>query len=379
MATHYADPVTDVEHANMATATRFIEGFNNDDWDTVREVVAPGYVFHHPLGGTVTAGPDGMVATWAGFKQLSPDSWHPIPVMIAERDYVAVLLPTYGTFTGSAEKAPLPTGGRLDYGMVNIVRLENGKLCEMWFGMDPLVEMQQMGVAPPAPTRQLSRQAQANLAAFQKMATTIEAEYDTVAAFDDAVVVMAPPQADKATARRWMEVYTFESRSPELVYSHELVTQPPYGGNPSVAKEVSRGVVERWFDKVLVGHSRLAVADMVSPHVVVHPTAMPCESGYYGVDGVIQWLDEHWAAFGELTVAGDFAVAHGEMVAVRWTAHGTSLGDFMGQAPTGQPIGFGGISMYRIEHGKVAEIWETRNTLGILHQLNPEIGGGQHH
>ena len=104
--------MNNISETNKAAATRFIEAFNNDDWDAVREVVAPDFVFHHPLGGTVEAGPEGMVATWAGFKVLSPDSWHPIPVMIAEGDYVAVLLPTYGHFTGVADKAPPPTGGR---------------------------------------------------------------------------------------------------------------------------------------------------------------------------------------------------------------------------------------------------------------------------
>ena len=123
-----------IEQANMAAAVRFIEGFNSDDWNAVREVVAPDFVFHHPLGGTIEAGPEGMVATWAGFKVLSPDSWHPIPVMIAEGDYVAVLLPTYGHFTGVADMAPPPTGGRLDYGMVNMVRVDDGRLAEMWFG-----------------------------------------------------------------------------------------------------------------------------------------------------------------------------------------------------------------------------------------------------
>jgi hypothetical protein len=35
--------------------------------------------------------------------------------------------------------------------------------------------------------------------------------------------------------------------------------------------------------------------------------------------------------------------------------------------------------MYRIEDGRIAEIWETRNTLGIMHQLDPRIGGGHRH
>ena len=40
MALSYAESVTSVEQANMAAAAQFIEGFNNDVWDSVREVVA---------------------------------------------------------------------------------------------------------------------------------------------------------------------------------------------------------------------------------------------------------------------------------------------------------------------------------------------------
>ncbi|MGD8968225.1 MAG: ester cyclase, partial [Anaerolineae bacterium] len=139
---------------NRVTATRFIEGFNTDDWATVREVVAKDYVYHHPLGGTVQAGPEGMVAAWSSFKAALPDSWHPIPVMITEGDYLAVLLPTYGHHTAEPMYGVPPTGKWVEYGMVNMVRLEAGKLSEMWFGMDSLVEMQQIGVAPSPPPRQ---------------------------------------------------------------------------------------------------------------------------------------------------------------------------------------------------------------------------------
>jgi predicted SnoaL-like aldol condensation-catalyzing enzyme len=69
---------SEIEQTNKANATRFIQAFNTDDWDTVREVVASNYVFHHPVGGTVQAGQEGMVSAWSGFKTSLPDSWHPI-------------------------------------------------------------------------------------------------------------------------------------------------------------------------------------------------------------------------------------------------------------------------------------------------------------
>jgi predicted ester cyclase len=369
----------DVQEANKATATRFIHGFNDDDWDTVREVVAPGFVFHHPLGGTVEAGPEGMVSTWAGFKVLSPDSWHPIPVMIADGDYVAVLLPTFGTFTGQGEHAPPPTGGRLDYGMVNMVRLEGGQLAEMWFGMDSLVEMQQMGVAPAPPPPALSPQAKANLAAFDRAAVAAGTALDTTAAFDDVVVAMGPPQVDKTTTARVIEIFAFGDDSPTLTYRHELRTDPPYEGDPEVDGEASRAVIERWIDEVLDGHDRSLIDTLVTPHLLIHPTAMPCEATYHGAPGATRWLEGQWSGFGGLTLVDHFSVAHRDIVAVRWTARGISRGEFMGLSPTGDTVEFTGVTMYRLEDGRIAEIWDTRNTLGILHQLNPDLGAGGHH
>jgi predicted ester cyclase len=318
-------PVADIQGANMATAARFVGAFNNGDWDIVREVVADGFVFHHPIGGTVAAGPEGMVAAWAGFKQLSPDSWHPIPILVAEGDHVAVLLPTYGHFTGRSDQAPPPTGARLDYGMVNMVRFEAGKLAEMWFGMDPLVEFQQMGVAPAVLPRPLAH---------------------------------AEPGYPAAAGG---------------------VTEPQYGGDPSVDTALSRAAVDRWFAEVLNGHDLSALVGLVTPDVRVHPTAMPGEAGFVGAAGVEQWLVEHWAAFPDLAVVADFSVASGDIVAARWRARGTSQGAFLGIAPTRGNLDYTGLSMYRIQDGRIAEIWETRNTLAILRQLDPRIGGGHRH
>ena len=370
---------TDIQSANKVTAARFVGAFNHDDWDVVREIVGHGFVFHHPIGGTVEAGPEGMVATWAGFKRLSPDSWHPIPILIAEGDHVAVLLPTYGHFTGRSDQAPPPTGGRLDYGMVNIVRFEAGKLVEMWFGMDPLVELRQMGVAPGFPPRQYDPVEQANLAAFQRVVGMELTDHDTVTAFGDTVIACSPPQASPSSTSRLVEAHRFAGDDHVLVYRHEITTEPPYGGDPSVDTESSRAVVGRWFEEVLRGHDLAVMAKVASPNILVHPTAMPCEAGYYAEHGVEQWLGEQWSALPDLTIVDDFTVASGDVVAVRWHARGTSQGDFLGVAPTGRNLDYAGLSLYRIEDGRIAEIWETRNTLAILQQLDPRIGGGHHH
>jgi len=41
-------------------------------------------------------------------------------------------------------------------------------------------------------------------------------------------------------------------------------------------------------------------------------------------------------------------------------------------------VEYGMVNMVRFEGGKLSEIWETRNTFGIMRQPNPEIGGDHH-
>ena len=262
--------------------------------------------------------------------------------------------------------------------MVNIVRLEGGKLAEAWFGMDPLVEMQQMGPAPPLPPRQLSAAEKANVDLFQQTINTAGLEFDHLTAFDDAVIAMGPSQHAKDTTTRKVEIYCAAKGLLELAYSHEFTTNPPYTGDPSADTELSRTVVKRFFEDVLVGHDLDALAETASSHILIHPTAMPCEASFYGTDGVGSWLEKGWKAFPDLTVGDYSTVAQGDIVAVRWTARGTSRGDFLMLSPTGKAIEYTGVSMYRIEGGKIAEIWETRNTLSIMRQLKPDIGGGHH-
>jgi predicted ester cyclase len=48
----------------------------------------------------------------------------------------------------------------------------------------------------------------------------------------------------------------------------------------------------------------------------------------------------------------------------------------MGIAPTGNRVEFTGISVYRIEEGKIAQSWTVENQLGLMQQIGaiPEPG-----
>lgn len=370
--------MNDSSENKKTVATRFIEAFNTDDWDTVRQVVTPNYVYHHPIGGTVQAGPEGMVAAWSSFKSSLPESWHPIPVMITDGEYLAVLLPTYGHFTGEPYHNIPPTGKWLEYGMVNIVRFEEGLIAVNWLGMDPLAEMQYMGAAPLLPPRQLTTIEKANIELFQQTVNTNGREYDNLTAFGNVVVALGPPQSKKDTVTRKVEIYQLIDESLQLIKSCKFTTNPPYSGDPSADTELSRDTVNRFFKEVLMNHNLHALATIVTSDILIHPTAMPCEASYYGVSGISHWLETQWKAFPNLTITDYFTVAQNDIVATYWTARGTSKGNFLMLPPTGNMVEYTGASMYRIENGKIVEIWETRNTLAIMGQLNPNMNKGNH-
>jgi predicted ester cyclase len=90
------------------------------------------------------------------------------------------------------------------------------------------------------------------------------------------------------------------------------------------------------------------------------------------------WLETQWTAFPDVTITNYFTVAQGDIVATHWTARGTSQGNFLMLPPSGNAVEYTGASMYRIEQGQITEIWETRNTLAIMRQLNPDMIKGDH-
>jgi predicted ester cyclase len=69
-------------------------------------------------------------------------------------------------------------------------------------------------------------------------------------------------------------------------------------------------------------------------------------------------------------------IAEGDKVVARWRSRATHQGEYMGIPPTGKEVAFTGISVYRIEGGKIAESWNSEDQLGLMRQIGavPELG-----
>lgn len=75
------------------------------------------------------------------------------------------------------------------------------------------------------------------------------------------------------------------------------------------------------------------------------------------------------SAFPDAVIRVERVVAEGELVAVHWIARGTNTGAGNGLPATGKSIEAGGITIFRMKDGLIAEEWSSMDTLQILRQL----------
>ena len=115
-----------------------------------------------------------------------------------------------------------------------------------------------------------------------------------------------------------------------------------------------------------------AANELLAPGFALH-VPLPCSPGVQGIDEVIFACR---AAFEDLHVTVEDMVAEEDMVAARFTARGIHKGPFMGLPPTGKPIVMTGMEIFRLEDGKIAELWGEANLIGLMQQLGilPPMG-----
>jgi predicted ester cyclase len=114
------------------------------------------------------------------------------------------------------------------------------------------------------------------------------------------------------------------------------------------------------------------IDELVASNYVGHDPAMPDQRG---PEGVKEFITGYLGAFpdGRITIEDQFAT--GDLVATRWMGRGTQTGELMGIAPTGKQVTVTGITISRVEKGKVVEEWTNWDLLGMLQQFGvvPEM------
>jgi len=137
------------EDANAGLVRRMIDAVNRRDLDALDAVVAPDVVRHSAATAGVTVRSlDDLKAFLRSDFATVPDSVIDVQHLIAQNDLVAVHAVYSGTQQGPMGPFP-PTGKRVEGPFLSFLRIEDGKIAEMWVEWDNLSMLTQLGHVPP--------------------------------------------------------------------------------------------------------------------------------------------------------------------------------------------------------------------------------------
>lgn len=133
--------------ANETFARRYLADFwNRGDAIAVADIVAADAV-GHVAGQRITAGPQALLARRVGLLSIYTNPTFTLEDEIAAGDKVVIRWTFRGTHTGAGAGVP-PTGKEVVATGINIFRLADGKIAELWVESDDLGELRQLGVIP---------------------------------------------------------------------------------------------------------------------------------------------------------------------------------------------------------------------------------------
>lgn len=136
---------------------------------------------------------------------------------------------------------------------------------------------------------------------------------------------------------------------------------------PATTRDQNVAIARQWHEDV-INRRNPAVLDTILAETVVHHAA----GGYpeeMDAGGVKAMMADFLGAFSDLSYSFDFWVAEGDMVVERYTATGTHDGQLGALAPTGRKATWTGVNVFRIECGRIAEVWSEVDALTRNRQL----------
>src|SRR5437899_9618680 len=137
--------------------------------------------------------------------------------------------------------------------------------------------------------------------------------------------------------------------------------------------EQNKNIVRRLFEEVW-NKGQVSVADELFASNYTHHDSSTPDLGR-GPESEKKRVTLYRNAFPDLRLTIDDILAEGETVVARWSCRGTHKGDLNGIAPTGRQINISGVTITRLEKGKLAEGFVNWDALGLMQQLGvvPEL------
>jgi predicted ester cyclase len=115
--------------------------------------------------------------------------------------------------------------------------------------------------------------------------------------------------------------------------------------------EPNKRVVERFFEEFLNQKQAAILPEIIAPDFIDHT------NGVVGPSGPVPGAERLHAAFEGLRFDVQDLIAEGDRVAARWVYKGKHVAPFAGRSPTGKAHEQHGLNVFRLQGGKIAELW----------------------
>ena len=131
----------------------------------------------------------------------------------------------------------------------------------------------------------------------------------------------------------------------------------------------NKAAYRRYLDVGNSGDAELiskAIDEVFEPDVVIH-RRLPFEAT--GAQALKQVWVMLLRTFPDIHMAVEDLIAEGDKVVARNSVTGTNHGEYLGRPPTGKPVTYDEIFIYRFTNGRIAEMWGIVDVLPHMKQL----------
>ena len=132
--------------------------------------------------------------------------------------------------------------------------------------------------------------------------------------------------------------------------------------------EENKAILRRWFDEVWNKGRSEVIEELFAENGIAHGLSDDPANPVRGPRDYRPFYEVFRQAFPNIVIDVEDMVAEGDKVAARCSVRGQHEGDFMGRAATQAPVEITGITIVRIENGKIAEAWNNFDFMKLYKQ-----------
>jgi steroid delta-isomerase-like uncharacterized protein len=133
--------------------------------------------------------------------------------------------------------------------------------------------------------------------------------------------------------------------------------------------EENKQLLRRWFDEVWNKGRAETIEELFDENGIAHGLSDDPSSPIKGPKDFKPFHTLFRDAFPNMMIVIEDMVAEGDKVAARCSVRGKHEGEFLGRDATQAPVEFTGITIVRIDNGKIVEAWNNFDFMTLHKQV----------